>query len=230
MTYWKVVSFETKLSERKYPLGSENSVIMFQNASSLNSAGRNSVATSGLDVKLRGPKKAMSAVALARRIRRRIGSITFCLQCYRPFSPECQFLAIFVTLPPMQNWLSASGIVVFIVVAWVISEDRKSFPWRVVIWGLLLQFVFGFLVLYWEPGTRFFLKLNDVFNALLNFSKQGAQFVFGALGSTDTGDTPVSLKEYLTRLGAESRDPVIQTAIRTGTVPGIFFAFQVLVT
>ena len=99
----------------------------------------------------------------------------------------------------MQNWLSASGIVVFTVVAWVLSEDRKNFPWRVVIWGLLLQFVFGFLVLYWEPGTRFFLRLNDVFNALLNFSKQGAQFVFGALGSTDAGDTPVSLKEYLTR-------------------------------
>src|SRR5438132_5141882 len=130
----------------------------------------------------------------------------------------------------MQNWLSASGIVVFTVVAWIISEDRKNFPWRVVIWGLLLQFIFGFLVLYWEPGTRFFLRLNDVFNALLNFSKQGAQFVFGALGSTDAGGTPVSLKEYLTRLGAESRDPVIQTAIRTGTVPGLFFAFHVLVT
>src|SRR2546426_1813076 len=130
----------------------------------------------------------------------------------------------------MQNWLSASGIVVFTVVAWVLSEDRKNFPWRVVIWGLLLQFVFGFLVLYWEPGTRFFLKLNDVFNALLEFSKQGAQFVFGALGSADTGDASISLKEYLTRLGAESRDPVIQAAIKTGTVPGIFFAFQVLVT
>src|SRR5207249_10481305 len=47
----------------------------------------------------------------------------------------------------MQNWLSASGIVVFTVVAWVISEDRKNFPWRVVIWGLLLQFLFAFQVL-----------------------------------------------------------------------------------
>src|SRR5947209_2426687 len=130
----------------------------------------------------------------------------------------------------MQNLISASGIIVFTIVAWVISEDRKSFPWRVVIWGILLQFIFAFLVLYWDPGTRFFLKLNDVFNALLEFSKQGAQFVFGSLGSADTGDATVSLKEYLTRLGAESRDPVIQTALRTGTVPGVFFAFQVLVT
>ena len=130
----------------------------------------------------------------------------------------------------MQNFISASGIILFTVVAWVISEDRRNFPWRVVIWGILLQFIFAFLVLYWDPGTRFFLKLNDVFNALLEFSKQGAQFVFGALGSAEAGDSSISLKEYLTRLGAESRDPVIQTAIRTGTVPGVFFAFQVLVT
>src|SRR5438128_12182841 len=127
------------------------------------------------------------------------------------FSPEYEFLAIFVTLPRMQNWISASGIVVFTIAAWVISEDRKSFPWRIVIWGLLLQFIFGFIVLYWEPGTRFFLKLNDVFNALLEFSKQGAQFVFGALGSTDAGDTPVSLKEYLTRLRSEEHTSELQS-------------------
>jgi CNT family concentrative nucleoside transporter len=130
----------------------------------------------------------------------------------------------------MQNLISASGIIVFTFVAWIISEDRRNFPWRVVVWGILLQFVFAFLVLYWGPGTRFFLQLNEVFNALLNFSKQGAQFVFGALGSADSGDPTISLKEYLTRLGAESRDPLIQAAIRTGTVPGFVFAFQVLVT
>src|SRR3989441_3430304 len=130
----------------------------------------------------------------------------------------------------MQNVISALGIGVFVVVAWVISEDRKNFPWRVVIWGIILQFIFAFLVLGWGPGTRFFLQLNDVFNALLVFAKQGASFVFGALGSSDTGDPTISLREYLTRLGAESRDPVIQAAIRTGTVPGVFFAFQVLTT
>src|SRR5205809_7286211 len=130
----------------------------------------------------------------------------------------------------MQNLISAFGIGIFVVVAWIISEDRRNFPWRVVIWGILLQFIFAFLVLWWEPGTRFFLKLNDVFNALLFFAKQGASFVFGAVGSSDMGDSPMSLKEYLTRLGAESRDPMIQAAVRTGAVPGVFLAFQVLTT
>ena len=70
----------------------------------------------------------------------------------------------------MQNAISALGIGIFVVVAWILSEDRKRFPWRVVLWGILLQLVFAFLVLWWEPGSRFFLKLNDVFNALLIFS------------------------------------------------------------
>lgn len=130
----------------------------------------------------------------------------------------------------MQNIISFLGIFVFIAAAWILSEDRSRFPWRVVAWGLILQFAFAILVLWWEPGTRFFMRLNDVFNALLDFNREGAVFVFNSLGSTQVGSVPISLQEYLARLGAESRDPVIQNAIRTNTVPGFFVAFQVLTT
>jgi len=130
----------------------------------------------------------------------------------------------------IQNVVSFLGIFFFIFLAWTISEDRKRFPWRIAAWGLALQFAFAFLVLWWEPGTRFFLKLNDVFNALLSFAREGSVFVFAALGSDQIGGGGMSLKEYLTRLGATSTDPVIQNAIRTGLVPGTIFAFQVLTT
>jgi CNT family concentrative nucleoside transporter len=130
----------------------------------------------------------------------------------------------------MRNLVSLGGVVFLLAAAWAMSEDRRRFPWRVVGWGLALQFGLGFLVLSWEPGARFFLKLNDVFNALLGFSKEGAVFVFNSVGSGDSGGALPSLRDYLTRLGAESRDPVVQQAVRNGTVPGFFFAFQVLTT
>jgi CNT family concentrative nucleoside transporter len=130
----------------------------------------------------------------------------------------------------IQNVISFVGLFVLILVAWVISEDRRRFPWRVVTWGLALQILFGFLVLRWEPGARFFLGLNDVFNALLAFSREGSVFVFNSVGSTESGGGVLSLKDYLTRLGAESHDPVILAAVRSGAVPGAFFAFQVLTT
>ena len=125
-----------------------------------------------------------------------------------------------------QNFISFLGLFVLIGVAWIFSEDRKRFPTRVVVWGLIMQLGFGFLVLSWEPGERFFSKLNDVFNALLSFSTEGAKFVFASLGSVGSG----SLQDYLTRLGKPSADPAIQDAIRFGTVPGFSFAFQVLPT
>src|SRR6185295_13536234 len=114
----------------------------------------------------------------------------------------------------MQNLISFLGIFVFIFLAWTLSEDRRRFPWRVVIWGLGLQFGFAVLVLSsWSPGAKLFLRLNDIFNALLNFSKEGALFVFGALGAEQgNGNGMLTLKEYLTRLGASSTDPVVQNA------------------
>ena len=87
----------------------------------------------------------------------------------------------------VQNLISFIGIFVFIFIAWLMSEDRKRFPWRVVAWGLALQFVFALLVLWWQPGTKIFLKLNDVFNSLLGFARQGAVFVFASLGSDQNG-------------------------------------------
>lgn|SRR5678815_2528084 len=130
----------------------------------------------------------------------------------------------------MQNLISFLGIFVFIFLAWTISEDRKRFPWRVAFWGISLQLAFAVLVFSWKPGAQLFLRLNDVFNALLNFSKEGALFVFNSMGAEQGNGSFLTLKEYLTRLGASSTDPAIQNAIKTGTVPGMFLAFQVLTT
>lgn len=130
----------------------------------------------------------------------------------------------------MQNLVSFLGIFVFIGCAWLLSENRRTFPWRVVAWGLALQFTFAGLVLWWEPGSRLFLRLNDVFTALLAFSREGIVFVFGALGTDASGATPISLREFLARLAAESEDPVVQAAIASGTVPGFVLAIQVLTT
>jgi CNT family concentrative nucleoside transporter len=77
------------------------------------------------------------------------------------------------------------GIAAMILIAWLISYDRKGFPWRLVVTGLALQALFGFLVLKTAPGLWFFERVGDVVNGLLGFTARGASFVFGNLTQTD---------------------------------------------
>ena len=51
---------------------------------------------------------------------------------------------------------SALGVFVFIGLAWAVSEDRRAFPWRIVLAGLVFQFVLAaaLLKLPWIRGLR----------------------------------------------------------------------------
>ena len=77
------------------------------------------------------------------------------------------------------------GIAAMILIAWLVSYDRKRFPWRLVLSGLALQAVFGFLVLKTTPGLWFFERVGEIANGLLGFTAKGSGFVFGNLTQTD---------------------------------------------
>jgi len=81
--------------------------------------------------------------------------------------------------PFYLNLISFLGIFGFCIVAWLFSENRKIIPWRVIIGGILLQLILGFLVFQF-PLTRTAL---EVFSSLLDSvflaADVGANFVFG---------------------------------------------------
>jgi CNT family concentrative nucleoside transporter len=68
-------------------------------------------------------------------------------------------------------------------VAWVLSNNRKLFPWRTVLWGLTLQFIFAVLILKTPWGAAVFDLTGRAVNKLIMFSNEGCQFVFGPLAS-----------------------------------------------
>ncbi len=76
------------------------------------------------------------------------------------------------------------GIVVFIAVAWAISTNRRCFPFRVVVGGLLLQFTLAYFVLRTGPGQWLFMKIGDGFQAVMSNVDVGSGFLFSA-GATD---------------------------------------------
>lgn len=77
--------------------------------------------------------------------------------------------------------ISLLGLVVFIALAWGLSERRRLFPWRTVLWGVGLQFVFALLILKTSGGAAVFDFAGRGINKLIQFSNDGCRFVFGPL-------------------------------------------------
>jgi len=80
--------------------------------------------------------------------------------------------------------ISLLGLVVFIGVAWALSSHRNKFPWRVVLCGLGLQFLFGFLILRTTFGERVFDFCQRGVTKLIGFADEGSKMVFGPLADT----------------------------------------------
>lgn len=81
----------------------------------------------------------------------------------------------------MYRFISFLGIGVFILIAWLVSENRKKVNFRVVLNGLLMQFLFALLILKTGPGKWVFEFIGAGFNKIVSFADAGAQFVFGGL-------------------------------------------------
>src|SRR5437762_7651358 len=81
---------------------------------------------------------------------------------------------------PLQL-VSALGIVVILLLTWAISANRALFPWRTVIWGMILQFAFAIFILKTPIGLRFFQGAQVVVDQLNVYANEGAKMVFGPL-------------------------------------------------
>jgi CNT family concentrative nucleoside transporter len=86
-------------------------------------------------------------------------------------------------VPFWQRLISLVGLFAMVGIAWLLSKHRDRVPWRVIAWGIGLQLSFGFLVMKTDVGLRLFSILNDVVIALLGFTAQGTEFIFGDFAS-----------------------------------------------
>ena len=81
----------------------------------------------------------------------------------------------------MDVVMSLCGLFGFMVFAWLCSTSRKHINWKVIVWGLVLQFAFGAFIFMVPMGSRLFLIINEIVVRILGCAAQGSQFVFGSL-------------------------------------------------
>ncbi len=87
-----------------------------------------------------------------------------------------------------DNARAFAGIAAIFAIAWAMSENRREFPWRIVIGAVFLQFVFA-LVIFGLPKVFGFESLfgsgaepNPVIKTLEDATRSGTGFVFGYVG------------------------------------------------
>src|SRR3954469_362717 len=81
--------------------------------------------------------------------------------------------------------VSMLGLVAMLLCAWLLSNNRKRFPWRTVIWGMALQFIFAVFILRTPVGLRLFQGAQVVMDQLNAYAYEGARMVFGPLADGD---------------------------------------------
>jgi len=78
------------------------------------------------------------------------------------------------------------GILVFLGIAWIISEERNKVKYTTILTGILVQFAIAGILLYIPIFKKIFIFLNNLVLSLEAATKAGTSFVFGYIG----GGTP----------------------------------------
>ncbi|MGF1731568.1 NupC/NupG family nucleoside CNT transporter [Photobacterium kasasachensis] len=81
----------------------------------------------------------------------------------------------------MQFIFSLLGMVALLAIAYGFSLERKAIKFRVVLGAFLIQFLIGAFVLFVPIGKDILQYVSTGVNAVLGFSKDGIDFLFGGL-------------------------------------------------
>ena len=83
----------------------------------------------------------------------------------------------------MGRLVGILGLAVMMGLAYIFSTNRRAIRLKTVIWGICLQFGFGFFVLRVAWGREAIKRAGEAVDRLLSYSFAGSSFVFGELGA-----------------------------------------------
>ncbi|WP_309646314.1 Na+ dependent nucleoside transporter N-terminal domain-containing protein, partial [Phenylobacterium sp.] len=84
-----------------------------------------------------------------------------------------------------ENAQSLAGLAFILIVCWGISENRRTFPWKLAIGAIAVQ-VGLILLLFGLPGAQGVIQtINNGVDGLAAATAKGTQFVFGYMGGGD---------------------------------------------
>ena len=102
-----------------------------------------------------------------------------------------------------------------IAIAYGLSTSRKKIKWKTVRNGVLLQVIFGLIILKTDLGQGLFEGIKVFFTATLNYTHEGSRFIFGSL--TD-----------MTKMGFVFATMVLPTIVFFGSLMSVLYHLGVM--
>ena len=79
----------------------------------------------------------------------------------------------------MQSFIGILGIATIILICWLMSENRRAFPFRIVLIGLSLQVVLGLFMMKLPFGISLIANFGNAVTGFLGLASHGAKMLFG---------------------------------------------------
>ncbi|KRZ74031.1 Sodium/nucleoside cotransporter 2, partial [Trichinella papuae] len=80
-----------------------------------------------------------------------------------------------------QRLNSLVGFITILALLYVFSEHTSKVNWTPVFWGFGIQFLIGIIAIRWKNGMQAFQWISDQVILFLDYSQEGATFVYGFL-------------------------------------------------
>lgn len=84
-----------------------------------------------------------------------------------------------------------AGLLFIVLVAFLLSGNRRAVDWRLVGIGLVIQIIFGLLIAKVGFARQAFEFASEKFVTFLGFALKGAEFLYGDLSKNSAGDPEV---------------------------------------
>lgn len=79
----------------------------------------------------------------------------------------------------MSRLVPVLGLIALLVLAWLLSENRRAMNWRLILSGIVLQWITALILLRTDLGKLAFMVARVVIERLQDCVNQGTNFVFG---------------------------------------------------
>ncbi|UXN37230.1 NupC/NupG family nucleoside CNT transporter [Avibacterium paragallinarum] len=83
----------------------------------------------------------------------------------------------------MNTLISVVGIIVLLIIAILLSSNRRAIRLRTVVGALLIQILIGAFILYVPTGRNILLAMANGISNVINYGNEGIKFLFGGLAT-----------------------------------------------